>query len=66
MEAEQEVNEKKEDRIAAAEAHLQRMKKLEDFVLLEQKKGSITLTEVAAQKFFRLEAERTLAQVKGK
>jgi hypothetical protein len=67
MEAEQETNEKKEDRIAAAEAHLQRMKTLEKYaLLLQEKKGLITTTEVAAQKFFRLEAERTLAQIKGK
>jgi hypothetical protein len=66
MEAEQELSEKKEGRIAAAEAHLERMKKVETAYkqLLENK--AISPVEGAAAEFFRLEAERDLAQLKDK
>jgi len=65
MDAEQEVNATKEGRIAAARAHLERMKKWEDF-LRDQVKGSLAAPyEVAAGEYYRLEAERRLAQCKG-
>lgn len=65
MEAEQDLSDKKEDRTAAAEAHLERMKKLETLFKQYFEKKLITPAEVAAQTFFRLDAERTLAQIKG-
>jgi hypothetical protein len=67
MEADQEQSEKKEDRIATAEAHLQRAKKLEATIkqLFEQK-GFVSRVELDAQTYFRLDAERTLAELKDK
>lgn len=66
MEAEQDLSSKKADQIAAAEAHLERMKKSEETIKLAEKAGFVLKAEVAAQNFFRLEAERTLANLKDK
>ncbi len=65
-EAQHDLSDKKEDRIAAAQAHLERMRKLEGWVKESRKKGFLTLVEVAAQEFYRLEAEQWLAREKGK
>jgi hypothetical protein len=64
MEAEQELSAKKDDRVAAAEAHLERMKKLETTFKQLLEKKMVSQVEPAAQTFFRLEAERSLAEVK--
>jgi hypothetical protein len=66
MEAERDLSAKKEDRSAAAEGHLTRMKAMEALVnrLFEQK--LVSPVDVAAQAFFRLEAEKGLAQAKKK
>jgi hypothetical protein len=67
MEAEQESSGTKEARVAAAEAHLERMKKLEGVVKqLAEKGGFAGAADVAAQTYFRLDAERDLARVKDK
>jgi hypothetical protein len=66
MEAEQELSDKKKDRVAAAEAHLERMKKLESVFKTYFEKGLVGPVEPAAQTYFRLEAERGLAQIKDK
>ena len=66
LEAERDLGETKEARIAAVQGHLERMKTMDVLVkqLFEQK--LVTPVDVAAQAFFRLEAERDLAQAKGK
>jgi hypothetical protein len=67
MEAEQELSDKKDDRIRAAEAHLDRMKKVETTLTgLLKKAHTVTPGDAAAATFFRLEAERTLANLKEK
>jgi hypothetical protein len=66
MEGEQAVRIDKTGRIASAEAHLQRMKELEALVKRIRKAGMLSLEDVSAQEFFRLEAERSLMLAKGK
>jgi hypothetical protein len=66
MEAEQESTATPAARVTAAEKHLERMKKLEGTVRQLFENKLIGPVEPAAQTYFRLEAERTLAQVKGK
>jgi hypothetical protein len=65
-EAEQELSDKKKDRVTAAEAHLERMKKLEDYFKQLLEKKLVSPVEPAAQTYFRLEAERGLVQIKDK
>jgi hypothetical protein len=64
MEAEQETNDKKEDRAAAAQAHLERMKKLEDLVKKLHDVGALAGADPAAAEFYRLEAERLVLLAK--
>ena len=66
MEAERELGDTKEDKIAAAQGHLDRMKKLEGTVTDLHKRGMAAAHEVAAQEYHRLEAEQGLAQAQGK
>jgi hypothetical protein len=66
MEAEFDLSDKQEDRIAVAEAHLERMKKTEAHLKELFEKKLVSPVEAAAQTFFRLEAEQRLVQVKGK
>jgi hypothetical protein len=65
LEAERELREKKEGRVAAAQAHLDRMKKLEALMRGWRDSKFFTDTDVAAVEFYRLEAERWLARAKG-
>jgi hypothetical protein len=66
MEAQRDVEGKKEGKLAALQGHLDRMKKLEAFVKGMYEGKLATPVEVAAQEFYRLEAERWLAQAGGK
>jgi hypothetical protein len=66
MEAEQEVSNKKEDKVAAAQAHLERMKKLEALVKELVATGVAGKGDAAAAKFYRLEAERQVLLAKAK
>ena len=65
MEAQQEVSNKKEDKIAAAQAHLVRMKELED-VVKKQVDVGFRAPDSGATKFYRLEAERQVLLAKAK
>ena len=65
MEAQQEVSNKKEDKIAAAQAHLERMKQLEDLVK-KLVNGGVRVLDSAPAKFYRLEAERQVLLAKAK
>jgi len=66
MEAQSDLNDKKEDRVRAAEEHLVRMKDLEGTVTELVKNGLIRGYEPAAAEFYRLEAEKWLAERKAK
>ena len=65
MEAERELGDTKEQKIAAVQGHLDRMKKLEGTVKQMLQARLVSPIEVAAQEYYRLEAEQWLAQAKG-
>jgi hypothetical protein len=64
MEALHEVHDKNEDRLTAAEAHLDRMKRLEKRAREKAVVGQGATEEVVAVKFYRVEAEGWVAQRK--
>jgi hypothetical protein len=67
MEAERDLADKPEARVAAAQAHLDRMTKWEDMVKRAQAQGGFLAPyEATAAEFYRLEAEHWLAQAKAK
>jgi hypothetical protein len=66
MEAERDLSEKKADRAAAAEAHLDRMKDLRKLDVARYKAGQGTKAEALGADFYVAEAELWLARVKGK
>jgi hypothetical protein len=66
LDAEKDYANKKDDQVAAVQAHLDRMKKLETQARLMHKAGMITAVDVAACEFYRLEAEKMLDEAKGK
>jgi hypothetical protein len=66
MEAEQDVSNNMEDKAAAAQAHLERMKKPEAFVKKLVDAGDPAKADSAAAKFYRLEAERQVLLAKAK
>ena len=65
LHAEQELNDKKADRITAAEGHLRRMKQLEDLVKNVYKAGAAAPIELPAVEYYRLDAEVALSKAKG-
>jgi hypothetical protein len=67
MDAEREVADKPEARVAAAQAHLDRMTKCEQMVRRKHDVGLDTFAyEVTGAEFYRLEAERWLAEAKAR
>lgn len=66
MQAQQDVSDKTEDKVAAAQAHLDRMRKMEDFVRQQQRRGAAADADVAALEYYRLAAEGALAAARGK
>jgi hypothetical protein len=66
MEAGQDVSDKKEDKVAAAQADVERMKKVEAFVNKRHDEHYATADSVAAAKFYRLDAERQVLLAKAK
>ena len=52
-------------RVAAAEAHVARMKDLENVVRVRYKAGLGTQADVSAAEYYRAEAEIGLAQARG-
>jgi hypothetical protein len=66
MEAQQDLSEKKVDRVAAVQGHLDRMKKMEDVVRELYRNKFVSVVEMTAQEFYRLEAEGWLARAKAK
>jgi hypothetical protein len=66
MEAQQEVSNKKEDKLAAAQTHLERMKQLEDRVKKLVDAGDARALDSAGAKYYRLEAERQVLLAKAR
>jgi hypothetical protein len=64
LDSQQDLSDAKADRIAALEAHLERMKRLEVLVLKVRKLGFGFSTDVGATAYYRLEAERWLEKVR--
>ena len=60
LDSQQELCDNRADRIAAFQAHLERMKQLEALVLRVRKLGFGFSTDVGAVEYYRLEAERWL------
>ncbi len=63
MQAAQDVSDKREDRISAVQAHVDRMRKLEDVVRAQREKQSASDADVAATQYFRLQAEADLMKL---
>ncbi len=66
MEAAEEAADKTADKIAAVQAHLDRMRKVEAYVKAQRERQSATDADMAAQEYYRLEAEWDLARARGK
>jgi hypothetical protein len=65
LDSQQDLSDAKADRIAALEAHLDRMKQLEALVKKVQRLGFGFSTDVGATEYYRIEAERWLEKAKG-
>src|SRR3954464_12774976 len=65
LESQQDLSDAKADRIAALEAHRDRMKRLETLVLKVRKLGFGFSTDVGATAYYRIEAERWLERARG-
>jgi hypothetical protein len=65
-EAERDLGDTKEEKIAAVQGHLDRMKKLEGLFKAMRQSALVSPTDVAAQEYYRLEAEQWLTQAKEK
>jgi RNA polymerase sigma factor (sigma-70 family) len=66
LEAEKELSDKKPDRIAAREHHLQRVKQIEEIVQAQYQAGRASLADHAQARFWRLQAEIWVEREKGK
>jgi hypothetical protein len=64
LESQQHLSEAKDDRVAALEAHLDRMKRLQALVLKVRKLGFGFSTDVGATAYYRLEAELWLEEAR--
>jgi hypothetical protein len=66
MEAERELAGDAEEKVAAVQGHLDRMKERETAVRKMVNSRLAAATDLAAQEFYRLEAERLLAEARAK
>jgi putative protein kinase ArgK-like GTPase of G3E family len=66
MEAQRDVSNRKQDQIAAIEAHAARMKGLAKLFKKLQESGHVGQVSTAAAEFYRLEAEKYLLDAKKK
>lgn len=64
LEAQEDLSDAKADRIAALEAHQERMKRLEALVLKVRKLGFGFSTDVGATAYYRVEAKRWLEKAR--
>ena len=64
LEAQQDLSDAEADRVAALEAHLDRMKRLKALVLKVRKLGFGYSTDVGATAYYRLEAELWLEEAR--
>ncbi len=65
LDSQQALSDAKADRVAACEAHLERMRRLETLVKRVRKLGFGFSTDVGASEYYRLEAECWLERAKG-
>src|SRR5262249_29550719 len=65
LDSQQGLSDAKADRVAALEAHLERMRRLEALVLKVRKLGFSYSIDVGATAYYRLEAERWLEKARG-
>jgi RNA polymerase sigma factor (sigma-70 family) len=66
LEAQRDMSDKKEDQVAALEAHWQRMKQIEELNKKRFDAGRIGIQDYAESKYYRLEAEVWLEKAKAK
>ncbi len=66
LDSQQHLSEAPADRVAALEAHLDRMKRLQSLVLKVRKLGFGYSTDVGATAYYRLEAELWLEEAKSR
>jgi len=66
LDSQRAMSDKKADEVAAVEAHLNRMKKLEELVKKKYDADSAAAADYAATQFYRTEAEIWLSQAKPK
>jgi hypothetical protein len=64
LDSQQDLCDTRADRIAALEAHLERMRRLDELVKKVRKLGFAFSTDVGATEYYRLEAERWLEKAK--
>jgi hypothetical protein len=65
LDSQQDLSDARADRLAALEAHLDRMRRLEELVKRVRKLGFGRSTDVGATEYYRLEAERWLEKARG-
>jgi hypothetical protein len=65
LDSRRDLADKPADRIAAIEDHLSRMKTLQEFIKKVRRYGFGSSYDVGASEYYRLEAERWLAQARG-
>lgn len=66
LDAERQIHDKPAEQVAALEAHLDRMRRLEALVQRVQRSGQTTVDEVSAAEYYRAEAEIWLLQARDK
>jgi hypothetical protein len=64
LNAERQLSARPADQVAALEAHLQRMRRLEALVQKVQRSGQTTIDEISATEYYRVEAEIWLLQAR--
>jgi len=64
LDSQEDLGDTRADHIAALEAHLERMRRLEELVNKVRKLGFAYSTDVGATEYYRLEAERWLEKAK--
>ena len=64
LEAEQKLSDRQTDQVVASKAHLDRMRELEKLIRNIQRTGQVTIDEVSASEYYRVEAEIRVLQAK--
>lgn len=64
LEAEKQLSDRQADQAAACKGHFERMRELERLIRNIQRTGQITIDEVSASEYYRVEAEMWLLQAR--